>query len=121
MNIPVKTLKSGFSMPVFGFGTWQMGGRHERDPQNDDEADVRAIKVAIDAGITHIDTAESYSAGHAEELVAEAIKGYDRSKLFIVSKVKPEHLAPDDLLAACENSLKRLQTDYLDLYLLHHP
>ena len=60
-------------------------------------------------------------AGHAEELVAEAIKGYDRSKLFIVSKVKPEHLAPDDLLAACENSLKRLQTDYLDLYLLHHP
>src|SRR3989344_503367 len=121
MNIPVKTLKSGFSMPVFGFGTWQMGGRHERDPQNDDQADIAAIKAAIEAGITHIDTAESYSAGHAEELVAQAIKGYDRSKLFIVSKAHQEHLRHDDLLVACENSLKRLQIDYLDLYLLHAP
>jgi diketogulonate reductase-like aldo/keto reductase len=121
MTIPVKTLKSGFSMPVFGLGTWQMGGRHEPDPQNDDEADIKAIKAAIDTDITHIDTAESYSNGHAEELVAQAIKGYDRQKLFIVSKVKEDNLSYDSLLSACENSLKRLETDYLDLYLLHHP
>lgn len=118
MNIPVKTLKSGFSLPVYGLGTWQMGGRFERDDSKD-EAEVAAIKSAVDHGITHIDTAESYGAGHAEELVAQAIKGRDRSKLVIATKVSGDHQGYSDLMRSFEGSLKRLGTDYVDLYLLH--
>ncbi len=118
MNIPAKHLISGFSLPVYGLGTWGMGGRTEVDRSND-EADIAGIKYAIEQGITHIDTAEMYGAGHAEELVAEAIKGYDRSKLFIASKVMGHNQRYEDLLSSCEASLKRLGTDYLDLYLLH--
>ncbi len=106
-------------MPEFGLGTWQMGGRSERDPANDDAMDVKAIQTAINFGVTHIDTAEQYAGGHTEEMVGQAIKGYDRSKLFIISKVGGWHMRYDDVLAACENSLKRVGTDYFDVYLLH--
>lgn len=119
MIIPSKKLHSGFTMPVFGLGTWQMGGRTERDHGNDDAADIAAIKEAIERGITHIDTAEIYAEGHSEQLVAQAIKGHDRSKLFIVSKVKAAHMAYDHVITACRESLQRLETPYLDLYLLH--
>lgn len=119
MIIPVKKLQNGFFMPEYGLGTWQMGGRKERDFRNDDKADIEAIKTAIDLNITHIDTAEAYADGHTETLLAEAIKGYDRSKLFIVSKVQTTHLTYERVLQSCRDSLKRLQTDYLDLYLLH--
>lgn len=118
MNIPVKTLKSGFCLPVYGLGTWQMGGRNEPDSSKDEE-EIAAIQSAIDHGITHIDTAESYGGGHAEEIVGKAIKDYDRNTLFIASKVSAWNQSYDKLLAACEASLKRLETDYLDLYLLH--
>lgn len=108
-------------MPVFGIGTWRMGGDKKRDPNNDDTADIRAIKTAIKLGITHIDTAENYAEGFAERIVGEAIKGYDRSKLFIVSKVDPSNLRYNNLIRACRASLGRLQTGYLDLYLIHSP
>lgn len=108
-------------MPVFGLGTWQMGGREIRNPQNDDKKDIAAIQKAIKLGVTHIDTAEQYAGGYAETLVGKAIEGYDRSKLFIVSKVSPEHLNYNDVLRSNEASLKRLKTDYLDLYLIHYP
>lgn len=117
--IPMKRLKNHFEMPVFGLGTWQMGGRKEHDPNNDDKADIAAIKSAIDHGVTHIDTAESYAAGYTETLVAQAIRDHNRSKLFLVSKVRAENFAYDDILRACDASLKRLGTSYLDLYLLH--
>ncbi|MDB5182560.1 MAG: hypothetical protein JWO47_344 [Candidatus Saccharibacteria bacterium] len=118
MKIPLKTLKSGFSLPVYGLGTWEMGGRMEPD-YSKDEAQIQAIKNAIEHGITHIDTAEMYGAGHAEELIAEAIKVYDRSKLFITSKVIGFNQSYENVLHSCEESLKRLGTEYLDLYLLH--
>jgi diketogulonate reductase-like aldo/keto reductase len=121
MNIPTKKLKNGFEMPVFGLGTWQMGGRETRDPQNDDKKDITAIQKAISLGIKLIDTAESYANGYAETLIGKAMKGYDRSKLFIVSKIHRDHLGYDDVLQSCESSLKRLQTPYLDLYLIHAP
>lgn len=121
MFIPTKKLKCGFEMPVFGLGTWIMGGDKTRDPNNDDEADIKAIQNAIEAGITHIDTAENYAEGYAEKLVGQAIKDCDRPDLFIVSKVKGANLGYDDLIRACRNSLRRLQTDYLDLYLIHAP
>ena len=121
MKIPTKILKSGFEMPVFGLGTWMMGGGFEHDPNNDDHADIHAIKNAIDNGITHIDTAEVYANGYAETLVGKAIKEYERKKIFLVSKVAPNHLHYDDVLSALEASLQRLQTEYLDLYLVHQP
>ena len=120
MNIVSKKLKSGFEMPVFGIGTWQVGGRFETDT-SEDKKHIEALRRAIEFGITHIDSAEVYGNGHAEELVAQATKGYDRSKLFLVSKVFTNRLKHDDVLNSCAASLKRLQTDYLDLYLIHAP
>lgn len=105
-------------MPVYGLGTWQMGGRWESD-FSQDEKEVYAIRYALEQGITHLDTAEGYGNGHAEELIARAIQGTQRAELTITSKVSGNNQDYDDLLRSCEASLKRLQTDYLDLYLLH--
>lgn len=121
MHIPTKKLKNGFELPCFGLGTWQMGGTHERDLHNDDMRDVAAIREAIQAGITHLDTAESYANGHTELLVGQAIAGIDRTKIQITSKVRPTNLSYDAVLHSCTESLKRLGTDYLDLYLIHKP
>ncbi len=119
MDIPIKTLKSGFSLPVYGLGTWHMGGGNTVD-KSADEADVAAIAGALKRGITHIDTAEMYGAGHSEELVGEAIKGHDRAKLIITTKVY-EGLSGgyDGVIRAAEASLRRLNSEYIDLYLLH--
>jgi len=121
VNIPTKTLKNGFSLPVFGLGTWLMGGRLERDFENDDKADIKAIKNAIENGITHIDTAEIYADGYSETLVGQAISDYKREDLFLVSKAQVKNLSYKDLITSAKNSLKRLNTSYLDLYLLHRP
>lgn len=120
MNIPTKSLKSGFTMPVFGIGTWKMGGILNADPKND-EQDRKGLRIALELGVTLIDTADLYGAGHAEELIGVAIKGFDRDKLFIVSKVYKDKLAYDNVIKACRASLERLRTDYLDLYLIHAP
>lgn len=119
MKIPTKKLKNGFEIPVFGLGTWQMGGRNEHDLSNDDEADIRAIRAALDEGIIHIDTAEAYADGYSEILVGKAIEGYDRANIFLASKVHKKNLGYNDILNSCKESLKRLNTPYLDLYLLH--
>jgi diketogulonate reductase-like aldo/keto reductase len=120
MIIPTKKLKNGFEMPVYGLGTWQMGGLLKRDLNNNDAADIHAIEAAIDMGITHLDTAEIYAEGYAEILLGKAILKYDRSRLFLASKVYTQiHAKYDDVINACRNSLKRLGTSYLDLYLTH--
>lgn len=121
MVIPRKKLKNGFSLPFLGLGTWKIGGDEKRDPYSNDSEFIGSIRTAIDRGITHIDTAEMYAEGHAEEIVGEAIKGFAREKLFLTSKVWHNHLHYDDLISSCEKSLKRLGTDYLDLYLIHMP
>lgn len=119
MDIPVKRLKSGFALPVYGLGTWHMGGDAVPDTTND-EADLAAIAAALDKGITHIDTAEMYGGGHSEELVGRAIQGRDRARLTITTKVMSGLAGGyDSVLRAAEASLKRLNTDYIDLYLLH--
>ena len=120
MTIPKKKLKNGFEIPVYGLGTWQMGGGFDRDSGNNDIEHIRAIKTAIKLGVTHLDTAEIYAEGFTERLLGKAIFGHDRSKLFLVSKVyTPIHAKYDDVIIACKNSLKRLNTPYLDLYLTH--
>ena len=116
-----KQIAKGVKVPVIGIGTWRMGGSLERKDKSHDQACIRAIKTAIDLGMTHIDTAEVYGTGHSEELVGKAIKAYPRKKLFLTTKVSWEHLAYDEVLAAAQRSLQRLDTDYIDLYLIHAP
>jgi len=111
---------SGVTLPVLGAGTWHMGGMKSTDRANDRQ-EIAALRKALFLGATHIDTAELYGNGHAEELVARAIQGMKREDLFIATKVKGDNLASDKLLSAAAGSLSRLKTDYIDLYLLHWP
>jgi diketogulonate reductase-like aldo/keto reductase len=82
-------------------------------------AEVRALRRGIELGLTHIDTAEMYGNGLAEEAIAEATAGVPRDDLFLCSKVLPQHATYDGTIRACDASLARLHTSYLDLYLLH--
>lgn len=107
------SLPSGATIPILGQGTWGMGETEKARPQ-----EINALKFGIDLGMTLIDTAEMYGEGGAEEVVAEAIRG-QRSRLFLVSKVYPHNATRQGTIQACDRSLKRLKTDYLDLYLLH--
>jgi diketogulonate reductase-like aldo/keto reductase len=100
------------TVPVIGQGTWRMGeDRHQRD------AEVSALQQGIDLGLTLIDTAEMYGEGGAEEVVGQAIAGR-RDKVMLVSKVYPHNASRTGIPAACERSLQRMKTDYIDLYLL---
>jgi len=107
------TLPSGAAMPALGLGTWKMGERAQRRAE-----EVAALRLGLELGVGMIDTAEMYGEGGAEEVVAAAIAG-QRQQVFLVSKVYPHNANQRGIVAACERSLKRLQTDYLDLYLLH--
>ncbi len=119
--IESKKLKNGFRLPVFGFGTWGMGGRDKKDFSNDDNADINAIRTAIEMGITHIDTAAWYAEGHCEEIVGSAINKYERSNLILTTKVAPMDLHYKDVIRSAEKSLSRLKTDYIDVYVIHNP
>ena len=117
MPSSARTLKlpSGEAVPVLGQGTWKMGEDRRRHAD-----EVAALKLGLDLGITLIDTAEMYASGGAEDVVAEAIAGR-RDETFLVSKVLPSNASRAGVKRACENSLKRLTTDRIDLYLLHWP
>ncbi|WP_033787675.1 aldo/keto reductase [Pantoea agglomerans] len=105
---------AGFGdLPVIGQGTWYMG---ENPAQRADE--VAALQAGLEYGLQLIDTAEMYADGGAEEVVGQALLGR-RDRALLVSKVYPWNAGEVDAIAACERSLRRLQTDYLDLYLLH--
>jgi len=106
-------LPDGTEVPALGQGTWHMG-----EARRSAAAEVAALKLGIELGVTLIDTAEMYGNGGAEEIVAQAIAG-QRDKVFIVSKVYPHNASRTGVPAACERSLKRLGIDRLDLYLLH--
>ncbi len=80
---------------------------------------INVLRAGIDYGLTYFDTAEGYFDGHSEEAIGQAIKGVPRDKVFIASKFSPEHNAYVSVLEALEGSLKRLQTDYVDLYQIH--
>lgn len=100
-------------VPVIGQGTWMLE-RTER------KRAVSALRRGLDEGMSHIDTAEMYGSGAVEEIVGEAI-ARRRSRVFLASKVLPGNASRRGTLAACERSLRRLKTDWLDLYLLHWP
>jgi len=96
-------------VPVIGQGTWYIDS-------GDRATAIAALQLGLDLGMTHIDTAEMY--GDAEEIVGEAIAGR-RNEVFLVSKVLPQNASLSGTIAACERSLARLDTDWLDCYLLH--
>jgi diketogulonate reductase-like aldo/keto reductase len=106
-------LPDGEKVPALGQGTWMMGERHDRRA-----AEIAALRMGVDLGMTLIDTAEMYGDGAAETLIAEAL-GAVRETLFLVSKAYPQNASRKRLPLACEASLKRLGTDRIDLYLLH--
>ena len=110
------------TLPKIGFGTWSIGGGSYADPSLD-LASMTALRSALEVGYTHFDTAEGYASGHSEELVGRAIRetSTKREKVFITTKVSPEHLRYDDVFRSCENSLHHLNMDYIDLYLIHWP
>lgn len=106
--------------PLLGMGTWGMGGKYERDETTTDES-ISILQLGLSLGLKIIDTAELYGAGLTETIVGRAIKGISREKVCIISKVWKTNLSYDDTLHAAESSLKRLDTPYLDLYLIHWP
>jgi diketogulonate reductase-like aldo/keto reductase len=112
-SVPTVKLASGESVPALGQGTWGMG-EDRRERANE----VAALQLGLDLGMKLIDTAEMYGDGGAEQVVATSIAGR-RDEVFLVSKVLPEHATRRGTIAACERSLKRLETDRIDLYLLH--
>ncbi len=115
-----KTLgKTNEKVAVIGQGCMGIGGYLSRDSLQDDNQ-IKALRLGIELGMTFIDTAESYGNGHSEQLVARAIEGM-RDKVFIATKVSAENLSYDALLRSAEGSLRRLKTDYIDLYQVHWP
>jgi aldehyde reductase len=106
-------LPSGEQVPALGQGTWYLGD--DRFARRDE---IAALQLGLDLGLSLIDTAEMYGEGRAETLVGEALAGR-RDEAFIVSKVYPHNASRRGAVEACERSLKRLQTDRIDLYLLH--
>ena len=106
--------KDGSKANRMGQGTWYLGENRETY-QND----IEAIQTGIEEGMNLLDTAEMYGEGAAELLLGDAIRPYKRESLFIVSKVYPWNANREHIFQSCEQSLKRLGTEYLDLYLLH--
>lgn len=105
---------SGKPVGPVGQGTWYLGENRTTFAE-----EQNALRAGIEAGMTLIDTAEMYGDGAAEILVGNAIQGYAREDLYLVSKVYPFHAGRDAIFSSCEESLHRLDTEYLDLYLLH--
>ena len=106
-------LPGGETVPALGLGTWKMGERN--GPKKDE---IAAVRLAIDLGMTLIDTAEMYAEGGSETMIGEAIAGR-RDQVFLVTKIYPHNAGRANTPVACERSLRRLGTDRIDLYLLH--
>ncbi len=111
--------KTGIDVSVMALGCWPFaGGRYWGE--QDDNVSIATVHAALDAGINFFDTAEGYEAGHSERVLGRALVGR-RDQAIIATKVSPDHLAAADVIAACEGSLRALQTDYIDLYQIHWP
>lgn len=106
------------NLPLMGMGTWGLGGKYEADPSTEKQS-IEILSYGLKLGLRMIDTAELYGRGLGEKIVGKAIKRYPREEMFIISKVWIENLAYDDVIKSAKGSLERLNTDYIDLYLIH--
>jgi aryl-alcohol dehydrogenase-like predicted oxidoreductase len=111
--------KTGLKVSAIAMGCWAIAGDANWGEQ-DERDSIDTIHAAIDAGIDFFDTAEAYGDGYSEILLGKVLKGR-REEVVIATKVSRQNLAAEDVEKACERSLKRLQTDYIDLYQIHYP
>jgi aryl-alcohol dehydrogenase-like predicted oxidoreductase len=111
--------KTDLEVSVISMGGWALAGDHVWGEQDTNQSEA-TIHAAMDVGINFFDTAEAYSDGGSESVLGSALKGR-RNEVILATKVLPANLAADDTMRACEDSLKRLQTDYIDLYQIHWP
>src|SRR5207245_8115837 len=111
--------KTSESIPEVGMGTWEMGGGMHANSSSDPQA-IEALRLGLDLGMTLVDTAEMYGAGHSEEVVSKALED-SRKPVFVASKLSPSHFGYDDLLRSAGKSLNRLRIKQMDLYQLHWP
>ena len=111
--------KTSESIPEVGMGTWGMGGGMRADSSRDSES-IEALTLGLELGMTLVDTAEMYGAGHSEEVVSRALEDW-RKPVFVASKVSPSHFGYDDILRSARKSLERLRLKKMDLYQLHWP
>jgi diketogulonate reductase-like aldo/keto reductase len=115
MDKPIPTVSAnGLSFPVLGQGGWHIGEDLKKA-----ENEMDALRLGLDLGLNLIDTAEMYGDGKSEELIGKALRGRKREEYLLLSKVYPHHAGKSNIFASCDATLKRLNTDYLDLYLLH--
>ncbi len=110
---------SGMSLPVLGIGCWSFGGGDYWGAQDQGEVEV-VVRRALELGANFFDTAEGYNDGRSEESLGAALKGR-RQEAIIGTKIPPNHTEPAVLRQHCEDSLRRLQTDYFDIYMVHWP
>ena len=111
--------KSGVEVSELILGCWAMGGDYFG--ATEDESSLEALQVSYENGVNTFDTAEIYGSGRSERVVGEAARRIGREKVKIISKVFKPSMAHDKMVKACEDSLSRLGTDYLDVYFLHYP
>lgn len=109
------------SVPKLALGTWLMGGTKDPDPHNDDDGDIAVIRLAIEEGITLIDTAQNYAGGKCEEIIAQAVKKYPRDTYQILTKQNKFALSYDKVIRGCHDSMTRLGVSYLDYFVCHAP
>lgn len=111
--------KSGMKVSEIILGCWAMGGGYFGDAADRDS--IEAVRASFELGVNTFDTAEVYGRGHSERVLGKALEGIDRDKYVISSKVFKHNMRHDLLIRACEQSLRNLKTDYLDIYFLHYP
>tara|TARA_Y100000768_G_scaffold378613_1_gene353261 strand:+ start:157 stop:1203 length:1047 start_codon:yes stop_codon:yes gene_type:complete len=111
---------ANLELSVLGAGCWAFGGGDYWGDQNQKDVE-KVVHASVDMGINYFDTAEAYNEGRSESSLGEAIKGIPREKLVIGTKVSTSNCYKDSLIRHCEESLKRLQTDYVDIYIIHWP
>jgi aryl-alcohol dehydrogenase-like predicted oxidoreductase len=112
--------RSGLKLPVLGLGCWAFGGGEYWGPHVQSDVDA-VVRRAFELGITYFDTAEVYNDGRSETSLGQALRALPRELVVIGTKVSPAHVQPDVLPGRCEASLRRLATDYIDLYMVHWP
>ena len=113
---------TGPELSVLGVGCWAYGGGREDYWGDQDQEDVdRVVRRAVEMGVNYFDTAEAYNDGRSEESLRRAFKGLDRDSVVIGSKISPSNAQPDVLPKHCEDSLRRLGVDTIDVYMMHYP